>query len=141
MTITEISRAEGLTMPYVAKLLGVLRREGFVKSTRGQAGGYTLARPADEIVIGDVLAALGGRLYDPGFCDRHTSADSCSKTVACSVRSLWNGIQDAVDRVVSNVTLADVLRSEEDDQVLRVLTDLPAGSRPWAREAAEEAHA
>jgi Rrf2 family protein len=136
MTIPEISRAEGLTPPYVAKLLAVLRKEGFVNSTRGQSGGYALARPADQIVIGDVLAALGGRLYDPGFCDRHTpGADACSKTVACSIRALWNGIQDAVDKVVNGVTLADILQHEEEARVVRVHTDLPAGERPWARQA------
>ncbi len=139
MTLPEIGRAEGLTTPHVAKLLAVLRKEGFVNSTRGHAGGYALARPPEEIVVGDVLAALGGKLYDPGFCDRHApGVDCCSKAVACSIRSLWNRIQDSVDQVVNNVTLADILQSEEQAQVVRLLTDLPAEDRPWARTAAHE---
>jgi Rrf2 family protein len=57
LTIAELSRLEGISSPNVAKILRVLRRGGFLKATRGQAGGYTLARPADQIAVGDVLAA------------------------------------------------------------------------------------
>ena len=58
LTIPEISQAEGISSHYVAKLLGILRRAGFLTSARGQAGGYTLARPADQVVIGEVMALL-----------------------------------------------------------------------------------
>ena len=51
LTIPEISRAEGISSHYVAKLLRVLRRGGLVKSVRGQAGGYTLSRPLSEITV------------------------------------------------------------------------------------------
>ena len=44
---------------YAAKILRALRKGGFVKAARGKEGGYTLARPAAEIVIGDVMDALG----------------------------------------------------------------------------------
>jgi Rrf2 family protein len=110
VTIPEISRAEGITPPYVAKLLRILRRSGFIASVRGKAGGYSLSRPSDQIVLGEVLGALGGRLYEPGFCDRHSGdANICTHTVECSVRSLWQTVQHAVDRVLSNMTLKDLI--------------------------------
>ncbi len=49
LTIPEISRAEGISPEYVAKLMRILRRGGLVTSARGAAGGYTLSRPADQI--------------------------------------------------------------------------------------------
>lgn len=110
MTIPEISRAEGLSPTHVAKLMMMLRKEGFIKSTRGQSGGYTLARDPAQIPVGDVLAALGGRLYDDAFCQKHTGQLSiCSHAVDCSVRSLWHSIQTAVDNVLEHITLADML--------------------------------
>ena len=48
MTIPEISQAEGISVPYVAKLMRFLRDGGIVTSERGQSGGYRLARPASE---------------------------------------------------------------------------------------------
>lgn len=114
MTIPQISDVEGLTSTHVAKLLMILRKEGFVTATRGHQGGYTLARPANQIVVGDVLAALGGRLYDDSFCNRHAGHNHiCTHAVDCSVRSLWQVIQSAVDNVVTRLTLADLLEERE----------------------------
>jgi Rrf2 family protein len=110
VTIPEISRAEGITQAYVAKLLRILRRSGFIASVRGKSGGYSLARPAQQIVVGEVLAALGGRLYESDFCDRHSGAEKiCTHTVDCSVRSLWQTVQNALDQVLSRMTLGELL--------------------------------
>lgn len=110
LTIPEISRREGLSQPHVAKLLAVLRRGGFVVSTRGQAGGYTLSRAASEICVGDVLHVLGGRLVADDFCERHSGLHSeCSHLMHCSLLGLWTRVQRAVDDVVMSVMLADLL--------------------------------
>jgi Rrf2 family protein len=111
MTIPEIGRLEGLTQPHVAKLMMILRKGNFIKSTRGQAGGYTLALPPEEILVGDVLNALGGRLYDDEFCGKHSGHHSiCTHAIDCSVRSVWQIVQTAVDDVVYKISLADLLR-------------------------------
>lgn len=111
LTIQEIGQLEGLTAPHVAKLLMILRKEGFIKSTRGQSGGYTIARPPRDILVGDVLAALGGKLYDDGFCGRHVGThDICSHSFAgCAVRDLWQQVQTAIDGVVDSIRLSDLL--------------------------------
>jgi Rrf2 family protein len=114
MTIPEISKHEGLTPTHVAKLLMILRKEGFIASTRGQAGGYTLARKAGEIPVGEVLAALGGKLFDEEFCGKHAGQLSiCTHAVDCSVRSLWQVIQESVDQVVDRLTVADLIKNGE----------------------------
>ncbi len=113
LTIPEISRAEHISSHYVAKLLRVLRHGGLVTSVRGQAGGYTLARPLSRITVSEALAVLGGRLYDPAFCGQHGGAETvCAHTVECSVRSLWRSVQQAVDDVLGQTTLADLLSPE-----------------------------
>ncbi len=71
LAIPEISRLEGLSQANVAKLMRLLRKGSYVIASRGQSGGYTLGRCPSEIAVGEVLASLGGRLYDAGFCDRH----------------------------------------------------------------------
>jgi len=113
VTIPELARAEGISEPNVAKMMRILRRGGFVTSTRGQSGGYALARPADQIVIGHVVAALGGRLYEPAFCDGHAGVErSCTHMPDCSIRSVWRMVQHAVDQVLGKITVKDLLRSE-----------------------------
>lgn len=109
-TIPEISRSEGISPPYVAKLLRILRRGGFVKAARGKAGGYTLAMPPQEIMVGDALAILGGRIYQEDFCGRHAGVKhDCVHSSDCAMRSLWRNVQEAVDRVLDSITLHDLL--------------------------------
>ena len=115
VTIPELSRAEGISEPNVAKMMRVLREAGFVNSTRGQAGGYALARPAGEINVGHVLAALGGRLYEPSFCDTHAGVERlCTNMPDCSIRSVWRMLQSAVDQVLGRITLKALLGTERE---------------------------
>ena len=115
LTIPEIVRAEALSIAYVAKLMRILRRGKLVKSVRVQTGGYALARKAANIPVGEVLAALGGRLFEPGFCDQFPGLERlCTHSVDCSIRSLWRAVQSAVDSVLAGITLGDLLQKESD---------------------------
>ena len=114
ITIPEIARLEGLTEAYVGKLLMVLRKEGYISSTRGHSGGYTLSRPPENIAVGDVLSSLGGRLFEDDFCARHSGGSGqCAHEGDCSVRWLWTKVQDAVDHVLNRLTLKDILGGGE----------------------------
>jgi Rrf2 family protein len=118
LTIPEISRAEGLSAHYVAKLMRVLRRGGLVKSVRGQSGGYTLSRPLNQITVTEALAVLGGRLYEPEFCDQHVGSEEvCAHTIDCSIRFLWRSVQVVVDQLLSKTTLEDLLPKPGDAPV------------------------
>ncbi len=115
VTIPELSRSEGISEPNAAKMMRILRNGSFVQSTRGQSGGYTLSRPAEQINVGEVLAALGGRLYEPSFCDTHAGIERlCTHMPDCSIRSVWRMVQHAVDQVLGKITLRDLLVSEEE---------------------------
>ena len=115
LTIAEMSEREGISAPNVAKIMRILRRAGLVRSTRGKSGGYRLARPPGDVRALDVLAALGGRLFDPGFCDRPAGVEiHCLNTRDCSIRPVLRGLQDAVDQVLGELTLASLLGTEDE---------------------------
>jgi Rrf2 family protein len=115
LSIPEISKAEGLSVPNVAKLMRLLRIGGLVLSVRGQSGGYTLARPADQIHVGAVMDVLGGRFYSVKFCERHAGREKeCMHLSDCAMRVLWTTVQDVLDSVLKRVTLKDLLCNEQD---------------------------
>jgi len=112
-SIPEISRAEGLSIPNVAKLMRLLRLGGFVDSVRGQAGGYTLARPPEEIIVGDVMDHLGGSFFASRFCERHAGTQQvCVHKEDCAVRCLWNHLNGLLQSILGKATLRDLLTSE-----------------------------
>jgi len=132
LTIPEISRREGISQAHAAKLLHLLRQAGFVKSVRGQAGGYTLAAPPDKIIVHDVLNALGGRIYQESFCrTRQGRLGACTHASECSLRPLWRSIQNAVDGVLANTTLKDLLDLKPEEMPL--VTSLEPAPPPVSR--------
>lgn len=115
LSIPQLSEAEKLTEPHVAKICRTLRMEGFINSTPGYKGGYVLAKPADTIIINDVLKALGGTLFDQQFCDAHTGIGRlCTNSVDCSTRSLWKMIQFTLDNLLNKLTLKDLMVNEKE---------------------------
>jgi Rrf2 family protein len=117
LTIPEIAAAERLSVPYVGKLLSVLRQSGLIESVRGRAGGYRLAAPPAEISLGAVLRALGEPLFDePIFCGRHpgteTADGKCVHLGACTLRELWLTLEGWMRRALDRITLAELVRNE-----------------------------
>jgi len=126
VTIPEISKREGLTEPYVAKLLMILRKAGLITSTRGHAGGYALAFPPEQITISKALAALGGRLYEDDFCEKHGGQnETCAHAGGCSIKGLWSEVQKAVDGVLDSMTLAQILKEENAAELIQVQSAPP----------------
>jgi Rrf2 family protein len=94
----------------------VLRQAGLIESVRGRAGGYHLTRPPAEVHLGSVLLILGEPLFeDPSYCERHAGPDtggSCVHHDGCTLRALWQGLDQLMRHVLDQVTLADLLRNE-----------------------------
>src|SRR5262249_56432287 len=102
--------AGGAPCGFGARFLILPGRSGFTAGVGERRGGSCVPAPADQIVVGEVLAALGGRLFEADFCDRHSGAEKiCTHTVDCSVRSLWQTVQNSVDQVLSKMTLRELL--------------------------------
>lgn len=115
LSIPQLSEAEGLSEPHVAKICRTLRMSGFINSTPGNKGGYVLSKPANEIIINDVMKALGGNMFDQQFCEAHTGLGRlCTNSVDCSTRSLWKMIQFTLDNLLNKLTLSDLMVKEKE---------------------------
>lgn len=116
LTIPEIAAAEGLSPPYVAKLLRILRQGGLIESVRGRAGGYRLAGSPAQITVGEVLRVLGEPLFEePDYCRQHAGTEgrgTCVHAGACTLRALWATLEEWMRRTLDRVTLLDLLQGE-----------------------------
>jgi Rrf2 family protein len=113
MTAQEIARAEGLGPEYVAKIMRTLRMRGLVVSTRGAAGGYRLARPADQIGVWEAIEALGGEVFPEGFCDCHPGRRrECVHATDCSIRAVWRCVEGTLKATLNAISLEDLQRDE-----------------------------
>ncbi len=133
LTIPEIAAEEDLSVPYVAKLLTVLRQAGLIESVRGRTGGYHLRLPAAEVRLGSVLLALGEPLFEePGYCERHAGPETsgpCVHQGDCTLRDLWQTLEQWTRYILDQVTLDDLLHGEA-PVIQQLRSQLPVGPLP-----------
>lgn len=106
VTMRQAAERQGLSVKYLEQLGGALVRGGVLKSIRGVSGGYYLARPAEEIRIGDVLRATEGSCMPVSCLDDESK---CDRIADCEAREFWRGMGNAINDYMDSKTLADVL--------------------------------
>ncbi len=111
VSLNEMSRRQDISLPYLEQLFVKLRRAKLVQSVRGPGGGYRLARPAIEIRVSDILAAV-----DETVSALHTGAGvsgGVSGSRAQSVTNrLWEGLSAHVYVFLHQTRLSDVVNNE-----------------------------
>ncbi|MFI6761116.1 RrF2 family transcriptional regulator [Micromonospora sp. NPDC050417] len=106
VTAATLATVQEIPLSFLQGILHDLRRAGLLLSQRGVDGGYSLARPAAEISVGDVLRALSGSLTTV----RGLPTDAAGyHGVAAGLGNVWLAVHDAIEQVVDRTTLADLL--------------------------------
>lgn len=113
-TLQELAAEEGLAEPTVAKVLAELRDAGLARAIRGRNGGYELPRAPAEISVADLVQAVGPERFTGRFCQatRHGGA-GCERGDACRLRNVWQYLEAQLFRVLDQLTLADLLETDE----------------------------
>ncbi len=104
----DIAERRDMPLQFLEQVFAALRRAGIVRSRRGAAGGYSLARPADDITVLDVVAALDG-VPSPAECTQ----GRCDQVDRCGASSVWIQAQQALEDVLTATTIGDLLRRED----------------------------
>ncbi|RTL86158.1 MAG: Rrf2 family transcriptional regulator [Hyphomicrobiales bacterium] len=120
--VVEIAETEKIPKKFLDGILCELRNAGFVHSKMGK-GGYCLARPAGEIMIGDIVRAIDGPLA-PMPCaskTRYRRCDDCLDEDTCAVRRLMQKAQQALSGVLDHCSLERMRDIAETDAALQHL--------------------
>ena len=113
--IEEISEAERIPGSFLAKILQSFAKVGLVDSHRGVGGGYSLARPAAEITLLEVLQRAEGEvLLQKCVSDDPECVVSHERLTSCTVCAVFNEAQARVNEVFARTTLADLLHPKSD---------------------------
>ena len=115
--VKDIAARQDISEKYLEQIIAVLNKGGLVKSVRGAQGGYRLAKDPQDYTVGMILRLTEGSLA-PVACLEEDS-DQCDRADTCETLELWRELYAAVNNVVDNVTVADLLkRHKERNQVL-----------------------
>ena len=105
VTLAHISRRQDISLSYLEQLFTRLRKHRLVCSTRGPGGGYSLARPADDIAVSEVVAAVD-EAVDTTRC---SGATKCHDGQQCLTHELWDELSHQIFEFLNDISLQDLM--------------------------------
>ncbi len=104
----EISKAQEIPQRFLEQILLLLKRAGYLKSRKGQKGGYVLAKPPGAINVAEVIRVMDGPLA-PIDCVSVMAHEPCPMEGTCGLRWLWKEVRDSVAGILERTTFADLV--------------------------------
>ena len=112
--LKDISERQNVTLKYMEQIMPLLTRAGYVKSYRGNNGGYMLARKPEEYTAGEILRTTEVSLA-PIACIEDTP-NRCPRKDECTPLPFWEGMWKVINDYVDSVTLADLIRPRMEEK-------------------------
>lgn len=111
MRLKDISERQGITLKYLEQIMPMLTKAGYVKSCRGNNGGYLLSKRPEEYIVGDILRAAEGNLVPiPCLAD---TPNQCERYGQCTTLDFWDGLSKVINDYIDKYTLADLIKGQE----------------------------
>ncbi len=105
ITLSDISKRQGISLSYLEQLFSRLRKQGLVDSARGPGGGYRLSRDASLIAVADVITAVD-ETVDATRCK---GKQNCHNSNECLTHELWTDLSNQIHEFLSNISLANLV--------------------------------
>jgi Rrf2 family protein len=108
--VSELAGTNRLPLKFIERILLELRQAGYIETQRGKLGGYSIAKPMDEIKMGELVRLIDGRLA-PIACASETDyiRCTCPDEDHCGLRMLMIDVRNAIANILDKYTLNDVV--------------------------------
>jgi Rrf2 family iron-sulfur cluster assembly transcriptional regulator len=107
-SVRDVAERTGLPQPYLEQILLALKGAGLVRSKRGVGGGYILARPPEEITLGQIVSAVDGPIAAGDFGEPHTNG-ACNHEGQCALLAVWADVGRHMREHLDSFTLQDMV--------------------------------
>lgn len=114
VSISSIAQRQNLSERYLEQLMAKLKKAGLVKSIRGSGGGYTLAKHAEEVSVGDVLRALEGNM-ELVTCAAFHNIEPCGMEHTCVTKYVWQKINESILNTIDEITIAALVEQSREE--------------------------
>ena len=110
LSVSQLAEAEHVPFKFLEQILGELRQAGYVESRRGKHGGCLLAKPMDQIKMGELVRLIDGRLAPIG-CASETDYEKCTcpDEAHCGLRMIMIDVRNAIANILDRYTLGNVV--------------------------------
>ncbi|MGN0141715.1 MAG: RrF2 family transcriptional regulator [Roseburia sp.] len=107
ISLKDVAKRQEISDKYLEQIISILNKAGYVKSIRGAQGGYMLKKEPKDYTVGMILRVTEGSLA-PVECVEE-GMHECERMNECATVLIWQKINEAVNQVVDNITLEDLV--------------------------------
>lgn len=104
--VKDIATRQDISEKYLEQIIAVLNKAGYVNSIRGAQGGYRIAKDPAEYTVGMILRLTEGSMAPVACLDEGAECEKCD---TCETLEVWKELYDAINNVIDNVTVADLV--------------------------------
>jgi Rrf2 family protein len=108
--IADISKRQGISVKYLEQLIIPMKQANLIRSIRGPKGGHMLAKPPDEITIGEIVNSLEGGINLTGCIQ---NPHICDRSKGCPTREIWCMATDAIYGKLNQLKLSDIITNRK----------------------------
>ncbi len=112
--VKQIAKRQEISEKYLEQIIAILNKAGFVKSVRGAQGGYKIAKDPKQYTVGMILRLTEGSLCPVACLEDETN--ECERCDTCETLNVWKELNRAINNVVDNVTIADLVENQQKRQ-------------------------
>ena len=114
LTIEEIARRSGTPKRFLEHILLEVRNAGFIASTRGRSGGYSLIKRPAEVAVSELLRLIDGPIAPLPCLSRraYQRCEDCTDEASCRIRKVFAEVFWSYLLIIESLTLEDMLRSD-----------------------------
>jgi len=116
ITLSDISKRQGISLSYLEQLFSKLRKNGLVDSARGPGGGYRLSRDAAEIAVGEIITAVDEKI-DATNCG---GKGDCHNGGPCLTHELWCDLSKQIRDFLDGITLGQLVDNREQKEAMAI---------------------
>ena len=109
MSIAAMAKESSVPYAYLEQLIVPLRRAGLVTSKRGAHGGYQLARPPEQVRVGEIYRVMEGPVAPMDCVSENVQDQTCPLIEGCETRPVWLKVRDSIVEALDSLTLADLV--------------------------------
>ncbi len=110
--VRDIAKRQDISEKYLEQIISILSKAGYVHAIRGANGGYRLSDSPDKYTLGDILRLTEGSLVPVACLESDTNP--CERSGFCETLSVWKDLADAINNVVDNVTIGDLVNKHNE---------------------------
>ena len=109
ISLKEIAERQNISKKYLEQIVPILNRTDYLKTNRGFQGGYQLAKPPKQYIVGDILRLTEACLDRP--------LNECDRSAICPTLPLWQGLNRVINEYLDGITLQDILDRQQERSV------------------------